>query len=98
MKNLLQRIFLSSDPDNEDLKVLVYDCLYIPWLKGEFLPELAPEYTGSYLSAQQKPSGGIRGIAPVDIWRRATGNAIVRATQQIEVKTCTDVIMNVVLN
>jgi hypothetical protein len=31
MKNLLQSIFLSSDPDNEDLKVLVYDCLYIPW-------------------------------------------------------------------
>jgi hypothetical protein len=29
MKNLLQRIFLSSDPDNEDLKVLVYDCLYV---------------------------------------------------------------------
>jgi hypothetical protein len=25
LKNLLQRIFLSSDPDNEDLKVLVYD-------------------------------------------------------------------------
>ncbi len=31
MKNLLQRIFLSSDTENEDLKVLVYDCLYIPW-------------------------------------------------------------------
>jgi hypothetical protein len=36
MKNLLQRIFLCSDPENEDLKVLVYDFLYIPWLKGEF--------------------------------------------------------------
>ena len=36
MKKLLQRIFLSSDPDNEDLKVLVYDCLYLPWLKGQF--------------------------------------------------------------
>ncbi len=80
MKNLLQRIFLSSDPDNEDLKVLVYDCLYIPWLKGEFLPEFAPEHTESYLIALQKPSGGIRGIAPVDIWRRATGNVIVQAT------------------
>jgi hypothetical protein len=90
MKNLLQRIFLSSDPDNEDLKVLVYDCLYIPWLKGKFLPEFAPEHTGSYLIALQKPSGGIRGIAPVDIWRRATGNAIVRATQQIAAKTCID--------
>jgi hypothetical protein len=61
MKNLLQRIFLSSDPDNEDLKVLVYDCLYMPWLKGEFLPEFAPEYTGSYLIALEKPSGGIPG-------------------------------------
>jgi hypothetical protein len=30
MKNVLHRIFLSSDPDNEDLKVLAYDCLYIP--------------------------------------------------------------------
>ncbi len=82
MKNLLQRIFLSSDPDNESLKVLVYDCLYIPWLTGEFLPEFAPEHTGSYLIALQKPSGGIRGIAPVDIWRRATGNVIVQDTQQ----------------
>ncbi len=86
MKNLLQRIFLSSDPDNEDLKILVYDCLYIPWLKGEFLPEFAPEHTGSYLIALQKPSGGIRGLAPVDIWRRATGNAIVQITS----KTCID--------
>ena len=32
--------------------------------------EFAPEYTGSYLIALQKPSGGIRGIAPVDIWKR----------------------------
>ena len=45
MKNLFQRIFLS--PDNEDLKVLVYDCFYILWLKGDFLPEFAPEYTVS---------------------------------------------------
>ena len=77
MKKLLQRIFLSSDPDNEDLKVLVYDCLYLPWLKGQFLPDFAPEYTGSYLIALQKPSGGIRGIAPVDIWRRSMGNALI---------------------
>ena len=94
MKNLFQRIFLSSDLDNEDLKFLVYGCLYIPWLKGEFLPEFAPEYTGSYLIALQKPSGGIRGIAPVDIWRRATGNVIVRATQQIAAKTCIDTYPN----
>jgi hypothetical protein len=79
MKKLLQRIFLSSDPDNEDLKSLVYDCLYLSWLKGQFLPDFAPEYTGSYLIALQKPSGGIRGIAPVDIWRRTMGNAIVQA-------------------
>jgi hypothetical protein len=56
MKNLLHRIFLSSDPENEDLKVLVYDCLYIPWIKGDFLPEFAPEYTGSYLIFLPKPS------------------------------------------
>ena len=94
MKNLFQRIFLSSDPDNEDLKVLVYDCLYVPWLKGDFLPEFAPEYTGSYLIALQKPSGGIRGIAPVDIWRRATGHAIVQATQQTAAKTCIETYPN----
>jgi hypothetical protein len=94
MKNLLQRIFLSSDPDNEDLKVLVYDCLYLPWLNGDFLPEFTPEYTGSYLIAFQKLSGGIRGIAPVDIWRRATGNAIVQATQKIVVKKCIETYEN----
>ena len=47
----------SSDPDNEDLKVLVYDCSYIPRQKGDFLPEFAAEYTGSYLIDLQKPSG-----------------------------------------
>jgi hypothetical protein len=62
--------------------------------RGIFLPEFAPEYTGSYLIALQKPSGGIRGISPVDIWRRATGNAIVRATQQIAAKTCIDTYPN----
>ncbi len=81
-------------PDNEDLKVLVYECLYLPWLKGDFLSEFAPEYTGSYLIALQKPSGGIRGIAPVDIWRRATGNAIVQATQKRVAKTCMETYPN----
>ena len=80
MKDLFQRIFLSSDPDNDAIKELVYDCLYLPWLKGDFMPEFAPEWAGSYLIALQKASGGIRGIAPVDIWRRAMGNAIVQAT------------------
>ena len=47
MKDLFQRIFLSTDPENEDLK---------------------------------KPSGGIRGITPVDIWRRVTGRTIVQVT------------------
>ncbi len=49
-----QRIFLSSDPDNDAIKELVYDCLYLPWLKGEFMPESAPEWAGSYLIALQK--------------------------------------------
>jgi len=44
--------------------------------------------------ALQKPSGGIRGIAPVDIWRRATGHAIVQATQQTAAKTCIDTYPN----
>jgi len=93
-EELLQRIFLSSDPDNEDLKVLVYDCLYLPWLKGQFLPDFATEYTGSYLIALQKPSGGIRGIAPVDIWRRSMGNVIVQATQKSVPKKCVETYEN----
>ena len=32
MKDLFQRIFLSSDPENEALKELVYNCLHMPWL------------------------------------------------------------------
>ena len=44
MKDLFQRIFLSSDPDNDAIKELVHDCLYLPWLKGEFMPEFAPEW------------------------------------------------------
>ncbi len=90
MKDLFQRIFLSSDPDNDAIKELVSHCLYLPWLKGEFMPEFAPEWAGSYLIALQKASGGIGGIAPVDIWKRAMGNAIVQATQQTAAKTCID--------
>jgi len=94
MKNLLQRIFLSSDPNNGDLKELVYDCLYLPWSKGQFLPDFAPEYSGSYLIPFQKPIGGIRGIAPVDIWRRTMGNAIVQATQKTVAKKCVETYEN----
>ena len=82
IKDLIQCIFLSSDPENEDLKELVYDYLHIPWIKGEFLSEFAPEWVGSYLIVLQKASGDIRDITPVDIWRRTTGNSIVQATQQ----------------
>ena len=42
----------------------------------------------------RKASGGIRGIAPVDIWRRATGNAIFQATQQTAAKICIDTYTN----
>jgi hypothetical protein len=84
MKNLLQLIFLSSDPDNEEIKVLVYDCLYIPWLKGDFFPEFAPEHTGSYFITVQKPSGGIRVISPVDIWRRSTGHYCQNYTTNVQ--------------
>ena len=58
------------------------------------MPDFSPEYTGSHVIALQKPSGGIRGIAPVDIWRRATGHAIVQATQQTAAKTCIDTYTN----
>ncbi len=54
MKDLFQRIFLSSDPENDAIKELVYDCLYLPWLKGDFMPEFAPEWAGSYLIPLQK--------------------------------------------
>ncbi len=58
------------------------------------MPEFAPEWSRSYLLALQKPSCGIRGIAPVDIWRRANGHAIVQATQQTAAKTCIDTYTN----
>jgi hypothetical protein len=57
------------------------------------MPEFAPEWAGSYFIALQKASG-IRGIAPVDIWRRAMGNAIVQTTQQTTDKTCIDTYTN----
>ena len=94
IKDLFQRIFLSTDPENEDLKELVYDCLYLSWLKGDFLSEFAPERAGSNLLALQKPSGGICGISPVDIWRRDTGHGIVQSTQQTDTKTCIDTYPN----
>jgi hypothetical protein len=34
----------------------------------------------------EKPNGDIRGIAPVDIWRRATVNDIVQTGQPVAVK------------
>jgi hypothetical protein len=49
---------------------------------------------GSYLIASEKPNGGIRGIAPVDIWRRATGNAIVQAVQLVAAKVCIETYPN----
>ena len=94
MKDLFQRIFLSSDPDNDAIKELVYDCLYPPWLKGEFMPEFVSEWAGSYLISLQKASGDIRGIKPVDIWRRVMGNVIVQTTQQTTAKTCIDTYTN----
>jgi hypothetical protein len=67
-------------------------CPWHWWMDN--LPEFAPEYTGSYLITLQKPSVSIRGITPVDIWRRATGNDIVRVTQEIVSKTCNDTYPN----
>ena len=66
----------------------------MPWLTGAFLPDFAPELAGSYLIALEKPNGGIRGIAPVDIWRRATGNAIVQAVQPVASKVCIETYPN----
>ncbi len=56
MKDLFQRIFLSTDPENEVLKELVYDYLPVVYVvtHGGILTEFAPEWAGSYL---QKPSG-----------------------------------------
>jgi hypothetical protein len=42
----------------------------------------------------QNPNGGIRGIDPVDIWRRDTGNAIVQTTQKRVAKTCIETYPN----
>ena len=94
MKDQFQSIFLSSDHDNDELKALIHDCFYMPWLTGAFLPDFAPELAGSYIIALEKPNGGIRGIAPVDIWRRATGNAIVQAVQPVAAKVCIETYPN----
>jgi hypothetical protein len=75
----------------------------------EFTSTYFPEFTSTYFpvfrricsgthwvlpDCTTKTERGIRGIVPVDIWRRVTGNAIVRATQQITAKTCTDTYSN----
>ena len=93
IKDQFQRIF-PSDPDNDELKALIHDCFYMPWLTGAFLPEFAPEWAGSYLIALEKPNGGIIGIAPVDVCRRATGNAIVQAIQPLTAKVCIETYPN----
>ena len=67
MKDQFQRIFLSSDPDNVELKALIHDCFYLPWLTGAFRPEFAQELAGSYLIALEKPNGIIRGITSFDV-------------------------------
>ena len=65
---------------------------YMSWLTGAFLSEFAPEWTVSYLIAMEKPNGGIRGIAPVDIYRRTMGNAVVQEVQPIAVKVCIETV------
>jgi hypothetical protein len=85
----------SSDPDNDELKTLIHDCFYMPWLTGDFLTDFAPELVGSYLIDLEKPNAGIRGIVPVDIWRRATGNVfIVQAAQPVAVNVCIETYPN----
>ncbi len=37
MKDQFQRIFLSTDPDNDELKALIHDCFYMPRLTGDCL-------------------------------------------------------------
>jgi hypothetical protein len=54
------------------------------------MPEFVSEWVGSYLIDLQKDSGGILGITPVDICRRAMGNDIVQSTQQTAAKICID--------
>ena len=41
----------------------------------------------SYLFAVN-PNGGIRDIAPVDIWKRTHGNAIVQSVQPLSIGSC----------
>ncbi len=94
IKDQFQRIFLSADPEYDELKTLVHECFYMPWLTGAFLPDFAPEWAGWYLIALQKPTGGIRGIVPVDAFRRAAGNAIVQAVQPMATKVCIETYPN----
>ena len=94
IKDQFQRIFLSADPEYDELKTFVRECFYMTWLTRDFLPDFAPEWAGSYLIALQKPTGGIRGRAPVDAFRRAAGNAIVQAVQPMAAKVCIETYPN----
>ena len=58
------------------------------------MSQFVPEWAGKYLIVLQKASGDIRGIVPVDIWRRSTGNAIVQSTQQMASQMCIDTYTN----
>ncbi len=62
--------------------------------KGGFLARIRSGIHWVLLIDSQKPSGDIRVISPVDIWRRVTGHAIVQATQQVAAKTCIDTYPN----
>jgi hypothetical protein len=90
MKDQFQHIFLSSDPDNDELKSLIHDDFYMTWLTGAFSHRL----TGSYLIVLDKPNGVIRGISPVDIWRRTTDNVIVQTVQPVATKVCIETYPN----
>lgn len=60
---------------------------------GKEFPEFVTEWAGSHLDLAN-PNDGIRGIAPVDIFRRAQGRAIVQSAQPLSVKSCIDTYPN----
>ncbi len=95
MKDQFQNIFLSSDLDNDELKTLIHDCLYMTWLTGSFLSEFVPEWVGSYLISLEKPNGVIRDITPVNVWwRTTTVKDIVQTVQPLTVKVCIETYPN----
>ena len=58
------------------------------------MTEFSQEWAVSYLVALEKANGGLRGIAPTDIWRRAKGHDMVQVVQPLPANSCINTYQN----